>query len=359
CENHDFALKLSNDLERIGISTWLDSKDLIPGQTWEIEIKKAINECSHFIILLSQHSVSKRGFVQKEQKMALNVAEELPPGEIFIIPARLEECETLYLEINKLHGVDLFPLWRDGFSKILESIFNNPKKYEKQRAVYNKTLNNYFYNNKITILSVFLILGCLIIILMGKNITWHESKIILILSILGFLIIFARFVQIVIDEISEVRSKKGMAYTSAPIIDNYNSKLHFPNDSEIQKYGVVNSALIRIATDEEIINYDPKVKRLVGTIRDMVRSGDLLLLTILHEAISIPIDTWLKSIPEMTKDELSDLSLWLDYQKKHFDDISPSLDENSAYADDISPYDFVDAIQDGISMHLDVDGGVA
>ncbi|MGC1931965.1 MAG: toll/interleukin-1 receptor domain-containing protein, partial [Candidatus Nitrosopolaris sp.] len=92
-EDSDAAKRLYEDLKNDGLSPWLDKESLLPGQNWEIEIRKAIKNSRYFIALLSSNSVDKRGFVQKEFKFALEVLDEVPESQIFVIPARLNECK--------------------------------------------------------------------------------------------------------------------------------------------------------------------------------------------------------------------------------------------------------------------------
>jgi hypothetical protein len=74
------------------IQPWLDEEELHPGQTWETEIEKAVESTDVVLVCLSNNSINKRGFVQKELRFALDVALEMPEETIFIIPLRLEKC---------------------------------------------------------------------------------------------------------------------------------------------------------------------------------------------------------------------------------------------------------------------------
>lgn len=102
-----------------GIDAWLDKKSLIPGQDWQIEIPKAVKNSDVVIVFLSSHSVNKEGFVQKEIKIALDTADEKPDGTIFIIPARLEDCEVPG-RLRKFHWVDLFD--EDGYERLFGAL---------------------------------------------------------------------------------------------------------------------------------------------------------------------------------------------------------------------------------------------
>ena len=90
-----------------GFDPWLDEEDLLPGQDWDIEITKAVRSAAAIVVCLSASSVPRRGYVQKEIKRALDVADEQPEGAIFIIPARLDDCEVPD-RLQHLHRVDLF-----------------------------------------------------------------------------------------------------------------------------------------------------------------------------------------------------------------------------------------------------------
>jgi len=110
---------LYNRLIADGIDAWLDKEKLIPGQNWQTEISQAVRESDAVIVCLSQQSVTKEGFVQREIKFALDIAEEKPDSTIFIIPARLEMCNVPE-RINKFHWVDLYSA--DGYEWLIKAL---------------------------------------------------------------------------------------------------------------------------------------------------------------------------------------------------------------------------------------------
>jgi len=91
-EDHEKVEELYETLKQGGHSPWMDKNDLLPGQDWEAEIRQAIEEADFFIACMSQKSVAKKGFVQKEVRFALDVLGQIPHGQIFLIPLRLEPC---------------------------------------------------------------------------------------------------------------------------------------------------------------------------------------------------------------------------------------------------------------------------
>jgi hypothetical protein len=64
----------------------------------------------------------KIGYVQAEYKFALEVLDEFPETGIYIIPIRLDNCEIHYEKLKDIQYVDMFPNWKEGLEKILQSM---------------------------------------------------------------------------------------------------------------------------------------------------------------------------------------------------------------------------------------------
>jgi TIR domain len=109
---------LYNRLVKDGVDAWLDKEKLLPGQDWELEIRKAVRESDVVVVCLSKE-FNKSGFRQKEVRLVLDTAMEKPEGEIFIIPARLEECDTLE-SLRRWQWVDLFEA--DGYERFVRAL---------------------------------------------------------------------------------------------------------------------------------------------------------------------------------------------------------------------------------------------
>jgi tetratricopeptide (TPR) repeat protein len=84
-------LKIEGNLK---IDPWLDEEKLDPGDEWDLEIRKAVRATHLVIVCLSRNSITKEGYIQKEIREALDVAQEKPPGTVYIIPLRLEDCNV-------------------------------------------------------------------------------------------------------------------------------------------------------------------------------------------------------------------------------------------------------------------------
>ena len=131
-EDRTWAERLYMDLRKHEINAWLDVKCLRAGAKWKHEISKAIRRARYFLLLISKHSVNKRGYVQKEIKQGLDVLEEFPTGSIFMIPVRLDDTVPVDEELHELNWVDLMPAYHDGLARItsvLAELKKSPLKY--------------------------------------------------------------------------------------------------------------------------------------------------------------------------------------------------------------------------------------
>lgn len=106
-------------LSGYGVDVWLDEERILPGQNWSEEISRAVRDSDTVLICLSRGSITKKGFVQREIRFALEVAAEQPQGTIYLIPARLEECEIPGF-LRSVHCVDLFA--SNGWDKLLKAL---------------------------------------------------------------------------------------------------------------------------------------------------------------------------------------------------------------------------------------------
>jgi hypothetical protein len=103
------------------IDPWLDEEKLLPGQDWQFEIWKAVRSSDIVIACFSRGSITKDGFVQKEIKYALDLADEKPEGTLFLIPVKLEECD-IPERLRRWQWLDFFE--KGSYEKLMRSLRN-------------------------------------------------------------------------------------------------------------------------------------------------------------------------------------------------------------------------------------------
>lgn len=137
-EDKPMVRELYRKLKQEGYRPWLDEEDLLPGQLWRKEIAKAIKSSNFFVACLSEQSIAKTGYVQKEFRLALNHFAELPPGDIYLIPLKFDDCQIPDLRQEE-YGITLQDVqWLnyykpDGFKRLIQAI-------EHQRGKMKRTV---------------------------------------------------------------------------------------------------------------------------------------------------------------------------------------------------------------------------
>jgi TIR domain len=98
---------LFKQLETDGFQPWLDEEDLPPSMPWNDQIHGALQSSHAVAICLTKVFEHKEGYIQKELRDALDLAKYKLPGAVFLIPARLEECE-IPSSLSDLQCIDLY-----------------------------------------------------------------------------------------------------------------------------------------------------------------------------------------------------------------------------------------------------------
>ena len=111
--------RLYQRLVRDRLNVWLDEERLQPGQDWQQEIRNALLKCDVVIVCLTRNFDKQHGYRHEELKLALEKADFLPSDEVFIIPARLEQCD-MPESLRHLHRVDLFKA--GGYKKLVSAL---------------------------------------------------------------------------------------------------------------------------------------------------------------------------------------------------------------------------------------------
>jgi hypothetical protein len=118
------ADKLFRCLEARGYAPWMDRRKLMPGQNWPRRLQHVIESTDFFIACFSVNSVRKPGAFQTEIRHGLECANRMPLDDVFMIPARLDDCHVPDRIRRETQYVDLFPDWSAGFERILTIIEN-------------------------------------------------------------------------------------------------------------------------------------------------------------------------------------------------------------------------------------------
>lgn len=110
-----FAIELRKVLEVQGITTWMDSRELCVGDFLTDEITNAINDTTHFILVLSDAALNSK-WVDKEVKIALGQLDPLK-----VIALVFDDVGTV--TVNRLIPKDLLRLTIKSFDEMMPQLF--------------------------------------------------------------------------------------------------------------------------------------------------------------------------------------------------------------------------------------------
>lgn len=101
-------------LEARGLEPWMDkppapfrARGLIPGENWRVRLEREIRDACRVTLLLSETSVAKVGYVQREFRLALDVMNGMPPNARFAVPLLINECQPPDLVVGMISLADL------------------------------------------------------------------------------------------------------------------------------------------------------------------------------------------------------------------------------------------------------------
>ncbi|KPJ90651.1 MAG: hypothetical protein AMJ53_13190, partial [Gammaproteobacteria bacterium SG8_11] len=117
-EDVRYAEFLRCRFEEAGFTTWMDTYNILPGERWETAIERALKECHFFVACLSNNSVQKRGYVQREFSYALDKCREFLDEDIYIIPIRFDNCQ-IPQALSKFQCIDI-PYFQENYAHSLE-----------------------------------------------------------------------------------------------------------------------------------------------------------------------------------------------------------------------------------------------
>ncbi len=134
-ENKAEVSKLRMDLLAAGETVWWDA-DILGGQDWKQEIRKAMRESYAVIACFSKETEARmESGIYPELLDAIEAFRNYAPGGSFLIPVRLSECEIPIIEIDstrtldRLQRIDLFPATArgDALTRLVDSLKNSPR----------------------------------------------------------------------------------------------------------------------------------------------------------------------------------------------------------------------------------------
>lgn len=116
-QDRTVARELYQRLLSDGFDVWFGEEDLLPGQNWRSEMRRAMDTSDAVIICLSYNAMGGR-INNKEYELVLDIAEKQPESRL-IIPLKLDESEVPE-PLSHLHAVNLFEA--GGYERLVRAL---------------------------------------------------------------------------------------------------------------------------------------------------------------------------------------------------------------------------------------------
>ncbi len=130
-EDAEHVDRMQRRLEQAGVRVWRDREALWPGQNWQVEIRRAIqDDALVFIACFSRQGLAKsKSYQNAELDLAIEQLKLRKPDDPWLIPVRLDDCEVPDLPIGvgrtlaSLHRADLFgERAEQGSARLVEAV---------------------------------------------------------------------------------------------------------------------------------------------------------------------------------------------------------------------------------------------
>ncbi len=121
--------RLASDLERSGVSVWLDRASLVAGERWAEAIVAAIRSGAFFLPCFSaEYQRRERTYMAEELHVARAVLAERTVDRPWCIPLLLDATSAADVGLaadpllGALHAVAMWPDWADGLRRVLQTV---------------------------------------------------------------------------------------------------------------------------------------------------------------------------------------------------------------------------------------------
>lgn len=138
-----------SSLREHGFRPWMDKppthylhEGLEPGSNWDSEIRQQIRKADYFLACISAKSATKKGYVQKEYRLALSQMAEIPEGEIYLIPVLFEDCTPPRTRVDTVdfQGLHWFRLYEDGIDALIGALQRREQRIDQIRDSHDPLL---------------------------------------------------------------------------------------------------------------------------------------------------------------------------------------------------------------------------
>ena len=125
-DGRQFAERLHESLESLGMSAWYDQRDLDESQDFTAAIEDAIEDATHVVVCITRASKGRASFVRREIEYAILLQKP-------IVPVRVERIPP-HLHIATITWIDFFTGWDAAFEHLTKRLAGQRSNEEPSKA---------------------------------------------------------------------------------------------------------------------------------------------------------------------------------------------------------------------------------
>ena len=105
-----------------GFTPWMDAYDLLPGMQWDNVIQNNMSDADVCIIFISENSLEKIGYVQRELNYFADKLNEMPENYIYCIPVMLDDSQAPTVLSKKIQYIKVENPNQENWQRVLRSL---------------------------------------------------------------------------------------------------------------------------------------------------------------------------------------------------------------------------------------------
>ncbi|WP_426271250.1 toll/interleukin-1 receptor domain-containing protein [Dyella kyungheensis] len=129
-----FVRRLAKAIEADGFLTWLDEKELLPGDPLAKRVSEGVAQARAVLVVVSQAAIASKWLAFELNK----AADRMVKGECIVIPIVIEDVRSLPAEVEGLLYADFTKSFKRQMEAVLKSLNSDAQKRAIEHSFYSR-----------------------------------------------------------------------------------------------------------------------------------------------------------------------------------------------------------------------------
>jgi len=129
-----FVRRLAKAIEADGFLTWLDEKELLPGDALAKRVSEGVAQARAVLVVVSHAAIASKWLAFELNK----AADRMVKGECIVIPIVIEDVKSLPAEVEGLLYADFTKSFKRQMQAVLKSLNSDARKRATEHSFYSR-----------------------------------------------------------------------------------------------------------------------------------------------------------------------------------------------------------------------------